>query len=120
MKILLIDDEEELVSALAERLAIRGIDAEWVTSGKDALLLIDYKKFDLAVLDVKLPQPGGHALKNKLQEKCPEMKYIFMTGHGSEDDFRSISNDIGEEYYLVKPVDISDLIKKMKKAIELQ
>ena len=120
MKILLVDDEEELVSALAERLAIRGIDAEWVTSGKDALVLVEHENFDLAVLDVKLPKIGGRKLKKELQQKCPDMKYIFMTGHGSEDDFQAISNEIGEEYYMFKPVDIDDLIEKMKEALDVQ
>ena len=117
MKILLVDDEEELVSALAERLGIRGIDAEWVISGEEALLRVKDGKFDLAVLDVKLPKLGGRKLKKALQEKCPDMKYIFMTGHGSEDDFQSISNEVGKEYYLFKPVDIDDLIKKIKEAL---
>ena len=117
MKILLVDDEEELVSALAERLGIRGIDAEWVISGKEALLRVKDGKFDLAVLDVKLPKLGGRKLKKALQEKCPDMKYIFMTGHGSEDDFQAISNEVGKEYYLFKPVNIDDLIKKIRKAV---
>lgn len=118
MRILLVDDEKELVSAMAERLAIRGIDADWVTSGEDALKLTETKPYDLAVLDVKIPRISGIKLKKKLEEKCPDMKFIFVTGHGSEDDFKAGSSEAGAEYYLVKPVKIELLIEKIGKALK--
>jgi DNA-binding response OmpR family regulator len=114
MHVLLVDDEEEFVSTLAERLAIRGIDAEWATTSPDAIKRVEFKTFDVAILDVKIPKMGGLALKERLQVKCPRMKFIFLTGHGSEKDFKTISAQVGEDFYLVKPVDIDVLIEKMK------
>jgi DNA-binding response OmpR family regulator len=113
MRVLLVDDETEFVSTLAERLAIRGIDVDWVTSGAAALEKAATHSFDLAILDVKMPKISGIQLKTYLHEKWPDMKFIFLTGHGSEQDYRTASGEAGVEYYLAKPVHIEDLLKKM-------
>lgn len=113
MRVLLVDDEMELVSTLAERLSIRGIDVDWATSGEQALCLARCKTYDIAVLDVKIPKISGLKLKIELARLCPDMKFIFVTGHGSEDDFRAGTAAAGPEYYLVKPVNIDVLIQKM-------
>ena len=88
MKVLLVDDEHELVSTLAERLSLRGIEADWAVSGEEALGLAEKNSYDVAVLDVKIPRISGLELKRRLNVTRPDMKFIFMTGHGSEDDFR--------------------------------
>jgi DNA-binding response OmpR family regulator len=113
IKVLLVDDEIELVSTLAERLSMRGFEVQWTTSGEDALKQIDSLSFDVAVLDLKMPRICGLKLKENLQKKQPAMKFIFLTGYGSEEDYRKISDQIGEEFYLVKPVDIDVLIEKI-------
>ena len=119
MRLLLVDDEIELVSTLAERLSLRGIDAQWSTTGADALVKAEQQFFDVAILDLKMPKIGGLALKEKLWKKYPEMKFIFCTGYGSEEDFGVISKQVGEEYYLVKPLDIEILIEKINAVLNL-
>jgi DNA-binding response OmpR family regulator len=118
MRVLLVDDEKELVSTLAERLSLRGIHADWVTNGFDALEKVEEQHYDIAVLDVKIPKMTGIELKKKLEEKLPHMKFLFMTGHGSENDYKAGAAEAGEEYYLVKPIDIEVLIEKMKKTLQ--
>ena len=61
MRVLLVDDEEELVSALAERLLLRDIEVEWFTTGSAALERVESGCFDLAVLDMKMPKISGLA-----------------------------------------------------------
>ena len=78
MRVLLVDDEEELVSALAERLLMRDIDAEWFTTGTDALQRVEAGCFDLAVLDMKMPKISGLALREKLHAKCPDHEIYFL------------------------------------------
>ncbi len=117
MKILLVDDEKELVSTLAERLEFRGIDADWVTSGEEALKQAELTSYDLAVLDIKIPRINGFDLKRRLQKKRPEMKFIFMTGHGSGYDFETGSAEAGAENCLAKPVDITTLIEIMNEVL---
>jgi DNA-binding response OmpR family regulator len=113
MRVLLVDDETEFVSTLAERLSIRGIDVDWVTSGEAALEKAATRSYDLAILDVKMPKISGIQLKTYLHEKWPDMKFIFLTGHGSEQDYRTASGEAGVEYYLAKPVHIENLLEKM-------
>jgi len=117
MKVLLVDDEHELVSTLAERLSLRGIQADWAVSGEQALALAERNSYDVAVLDVKIPRMSGLELKRRLNLARPAMKFIFMTGHGSEDDFRSCAAETDEGCYLVKPVNIEDLIRKMNELL---
>ena len=119
MRVLLVDDEEELVTTMAERLCLRGIDSDWAVSAEEALEKLNSRAYDIAVLDVKIPKISGIELKKKMDRIHPEMKFIFLTGHGSEANFREGSAEAGPEYYLVKPVNIEDLIIKMKEAMGL-
>ncbi len=114
MKVLLVDDEEQLVSTLAERLSLRGFEVSWAITGLDALAQVEIDTFNVAVLDMKMPLMSGSELKNKLQAKCPAMKFIFLTGHGSEADFKSAALNTGEEYYLIKPLNIDVLVQKLR------
>ena len=116
MRVLLIDDEGELVSAIAESLSFRGIDADWVTTGEEALNKLESKCYDLAVVDVRMPKISGLALRKVMGKKCPSMKFIFMTGHGSEDDYKAGSAEAA--YYLMKPVSIDILIDKINEAVK--
>lgn len=115
MRVLLVDDEEEFVTTLAERLTIRGFAVEYATRAADALVLAGKNVYDIAVLDMKMPGTGGLELREILEQKFPNMRFIFLTGHGSEDDYRAGSTGAD---YLVKPVDINTLILKMKDALD--
>jgi DNA-binding response OmpR family regulator len=117
MHVLLVDDEEEFVSALAERLSLRGIEAHWATSAEAALVKVETACYELAVLDIKMPRIGGIKLKKMLQAKCPDMKFIFLTGHGSEDDFKAGIADVGSDCYLVKPIQIDTLLARMQEIL---
>lgn len=114
MRVLLVDDEAELVSTLAERLSFRGFEADWVCSCEQAIEQVAKARYDVAVLDVKIPKMSGLALKKLLQEKDPRLKFIFVTGHGSEEDYKAGSVEAGKQYYLIKPVDLDRLIEKIK------
>ena len=116
MKVLLVDDEKEMVSALAERLSFRDIDAEWVTSGKDAIAQIGKKHFDVLVLDVKMPGMSGLETMIEILKIKPESRIIFLTGHGSALDHLACK-EAGAFSYLMKPINIEILVEKIKEAV---
>ena len=115
MHILLVDDEKEFVVTVAERLHLRGLDADWATSAEDALEMARQKSYDLAVLDVKLPRISGLELREMLAKNNPEMKFIFLTGHGSAEDYKA--GTAGAAHYLGKPVSLQVLIEKMRETL---
>lgn len=112
-----MDDEDEMITALAERLSLRGIEADWVNCGEDAIACVTEKKYDIVVLDVKMPGMSGLETMEQVQKLQPETKVIFLTGHGSASEFNSCI-EAGACFYLMKPTDIEVLIEKMKEALK--
>ncbi len=117
IRLLLIDDEEELVSTLVERLEIRGIEAEYVTSGPEAFKLLEEKEFDAVVLDYKLPGMSGIQVMERILESYPKLKIILITGAGSLDEEKEKIPKEKAFDVLLKPVDIDVLIQKLNEAI---
>jgi DNA-binding response OmpR family regulator len=109
MNILLVDDEKKFAMMLSKRLALRGIEVDYVFTGEEAVAKVKRNKYDVAILDVKMPGIGGIELKRKLSGIAPGMKIIFLTGHGSEADFTAGSAEAA--YYLAKPLQIEELIE---------
>ncbi|MBG0775164.1 MAG: response regulator [Desulfovibrionaceae bacterium] len=112
MKLLLVDDEVELASTLAERLGLRGFDAKWASSGDEAIRLAAAESFDVAVLDMKMPGVSGLELKRRLSEIAPSLRFILITGHGSVSDFMAGQSD--GLTCLIKPVNIETLTRHLR------
>ena len=116
-KILLVDDEEEFVKSLAERLSIRDLGPDIVYNGEQALSFVQVQEPDVMVLDLRMPGISGMEVLSQIRKNHPEIQVIILTGHGSkhhEDQARRL----GAFDYLEKPVDIDELVRKMKKAYE--
>jgi CheY-like chemotaxis protein len=111
MKVLLVDDEKKFVTMLAKRLSLRGIEADFVHTGKEAIEKVESEAYDIAVLDVKMPGIGGIELRRRLSSLKPDLKYIFLTGHGSKDDFEVGSAEA--DFYLSKPLRIENLLEAL-------
>jgi len=109
MKVLLVDDERKFAAMLAKRLKLRGIDIDFVYTGEAAIVKAETQRYDVAILDVKMPGIGGIELGRKFSELDPGMKIIFLTGHGSVSDFETGSAKAA--FYLAKPLQIEELIK---------
>ena len=114
MKVLLVDDEEKFALMLAKRLALRGIQADVFFSGEKALDTVEQgNRFDVAILDVKMPGIGGIELKRRLGLLDGRMKFVFLTGHGSKMDFTT--GALEAENYLPKPLQIDVLIETLNR-----
>ena len=115
-KVLLIDDEEELVSTFVERLEIRGINAVAATRGGEALKLIEEDGFNVVVVDLKMPGIGGMELINLLKKSHPDIKVILITGHVSHsDEPEDMYNGAFE--VLLKPFSLDRLLEVINNAI---
>jgi DNA-binding NtrC family response regulator len=116
LKLLFVDDEEELVSAVVERLELRGIPAVGVTSGDEALRRMREESFDVIVLDVKMPGVGGLDVLRTINWRHPDAKVILMTGHGSAQD-TDLGMRMGAVACLQKPVELDTLLETVRSAV---
>ena len=116
-KVLLVDDEQEFVKTLSERLALRDMGSAVVHDGESALHLIEHDQPDVMVLDLKMPGVDGIEVLQRVKETRPEVEVIILTGHGSEEDRRRCM-ELGAFAYLRKPVDITRLSSVIKEAHE--
>ncbi len=116
IKVLLVDDEEEFSSTLAERLQMRGFEVSTASNGEDALQMIDTNLPDVMVLDLRMPGIGGIETLRHVQLIAPGLPVLLLTGYGStEDGIKGMK--LGASDYLMKPLNIDDLIDKMKEAM---
>lgn len=115
LDVLLVDDEEELVSALVERLGIRGFRAEGVRTATRALETLSARGARVVVADVRMPGIGGIELARRIREKHAGTAVVLLTGHGSEED-AAAGLEAGAVAYLAKPVKIDELVRVIRGA----
>ena len=107
--ILLVDDEKEFASTLADRLNLRGFCASVALDGESALARINTEHFDLALLDVMLPGMHGINVLRRIRETKPALPVILLTGQaGAKDAIEGMKQ--GAKGYLTKPVDLRELL----------
>jgi len=116
IKILLIDDENEFTSTLAERLEIRGYDAKTTDSGEAGIELIQNENFDIAILDLMMPGMSGIETLRQIKIINTALPVILLTGHGSTKEGVE-GMRIGAADYLMKPLDINDLMEKINETL---
>lgn len=117
LKVLLVDDEEEFVTTLSERLSLRGIETEVAYNGENALAKINQLSPDIVILDVMMPGLSGLDVLKQIKAILPDIPVILLTGRGStREGIEGMKQ--GAFDYLMKPVDIEDLIKKMNEAMK--
>jgi DNA-binding response OmpR family regulator len=114
-RVLLVDDEEEFVSALSERLMLRGIEVDSALNGEEALARLVEKDFEVVILDVMMPGLGGLEVLRQIRSTHPNTQVILLTGHGSTREGIE-GMRLGAFDYLIKPVDIEEMVAKMKEA----
>lgn len=116
-KVLLVDDEQEFIQTLSDRLNTRNYGSYPVFDGQQALEFLDTETPDVMVLDLKMPGIGGVEVLQKTKAAIPSVEIIILTGHGSESD-RKTCMDLGAFAYIHKPVDIKELTAIIDKAYE--
>ena len=115
-KILLVDDEREFVAILTQRLTKRNYSVTFAHSGKDALAQLEEDKdIEVAILDVKMPGLDGIETLKLIRKKWPLVEVIMLTGHSTLDSAINAIK-IGAYDYLLKPIEMEQLVSKIEKA----
>jgi len=115
-KILIVDDEPRMCESLRLLLGKQGYDIQTATSGQEALGLISHESFDLALLDLVMPDMDGHQLMEQINVSFPDTIVIVITGHASLDSAVWALRR-GAYDYLRKPFEYEELIKRVHNAI---
>jgi DNA-binding NtrC family response regulator len=116
-RILIVDDEEQFVRALSERLAIRNHDVTTSLSGEDALEKVRHYNFDVVILDVRMAGIDGLDVLREIKKLKPLTEVIMLTGHGTV-EIAIEGMKLGAFDFLIKPCDAAKLDTKIKKAQE--
>ncbi len=116
-RVLIVDDEEELVTTIAERLQIRGMQAQTATDGETALKMIEANPPQVVVLDVMMPGIGGIEILKRMNAQNLKIPVILLTGYGSSEQGKE-GMELGAFDYLMKPCDLNMLIGKIQEAVK--
>jgi DNA-binding NtrC family response regulator len=115
IKVLVVDDEVEFASTLAERLELRGFQAKSANCGEDAIACVISSPPHVVVLDIEIPDINGYQIFETIKETNPKIEVILMTGYGSIKP--GIDGMIqGAFDFLMKPVSMTTLLEKIQQA----
>jgi DNA-binding NtrC family response regulator len=118
-RILVVDDDKKICDTLSLILESRGYQVDIANTGKIAIEKAKINKYNLAVLDIKLPDIDGTRLLKSMHEISPQIVRIIMTGYPELKNAINALNE-GADAYFTKPVDPSRLIKTIEDKLEEQ
>jgi DNA-binding NtrC family response regulator len=118
IKVLIIDDEMEFASTLAERLEIRDFDSKAVEGAEEALAIFGTGWIpEVTILDLKMPGIDGLAALGMIKQRDSSIEVIMLTGHGSTaSGIEGMKRGLFD--YLMKPVDIGELVTRVNDAAQ--
>lgn len=115
--ILIVDDEEDILSVLADTVARWGYNPIIARDGKDALEKVRTLPIDLVLTDLKMPKMDGVRLLKEIKEADENTEVILFTGYPAVETAIEAMK-VGAFDYLVKPVDIDELRLKIERGLE--
>ena len=117
IKLLIVDDEEDFLNSIAERLGMRDFDITTASEGNLAIKAAKKKEFDVAILDMKMPGMDGMELLRILKKKHKFLEVVILTGYGGIDSAVEATK-LGAHSYLEKPYDFEKLLEVLQNAYE--
>lgn len=115
IKLLLVDDEEDYVRTMAERLEMRDVGSRVALNGEQALQMVQDDAPDVMVLDLRMPGINGMEVLERVKKEHPHMQVIILTGHGSAREEHE-ARRLGAFEYLQKPADTTRLLATVRSA----
>ncbi len=117
--ILIIDDDDLICETLSDIFQEKGYDVVIAGNGREAINKAEQMAFDIAFIDIMLPDINGIDLLKEFKKMYPDRVYIIITGYASLQNAISALKD-GADDYFIKPLRIEDLIHRAKEALEKQ
>ncbi|MFQ6121475.1 MAG: HD domain-containing phosphohydrolase [Dehalococcoidales bacterium] len=117
--ILIVDDDESICRSLSLILGKRGYETETAKTGREALEKVQERFFNVALLDIRLPDMEGIELLEPLKKMQPEMAVIVVTAYASLDTAMQALNE-GVQAYITKPFNVQEVLATLNEALEKQ
>jgi DNA-binding NtrC family response regulator len=114
-RVLLVDDEEEFVETLAQRLEVRDFEVATAFNGAEALERLEDREIDVVVLDLQMPGVDGIQVLQEIKKRKPLIEVIMLTGHATVETAIE-GMKLGAFDFLTKPTETEDLLEKIARA----
>jgi DNA-binding NtrC family response regulator len=118
-KILVVDDDETIRTTMKAILQDEGYNVDLAGTGKEAIQKTTEKNYNVALLDIRLPDMEGVELLKLLKDGVPRTRKIMVTGYPSMQNAISALNK-NADAYLLKPVDVEKLLATVKQQLDDQ
>ncbi len=114
-KVLIVDDEEDFLEIMAERMAARGMDVSTATSAEAALKMVQAESYDAVIMDLLMPEMDGFKALKLIKAAKPEVSVIFQTANVPEETCIEAVK-LGAMDVIEKPADLDLLTQKIEEA----
>ena len=118
-RIIIVDDDENIRTTMKTILEDEGYNVDLATTGNEAIEMTEEKAYNIALLDIRLPDMEGVELLKLIKDNVPRTRKIMVTGYPSMQNAISALNK-NADAYLVKPVDVEKLLNIVKEQLQLQ
>jgi DNA-binding NtrC family response regulator len=118
-RILIIDDDESVRETVSKALEKAGFVVDTAENGREAIEKAQANFYNLALIDIRLPDMEGTKLLTAMRDTTPKMAKIILTGYAALENAIEAVNK-GADSYIRKPVDIEELLRIIKKHLEKQ
>lgn len=113
MRVLVVEDDLDLINLLSEGLSMYGYAVDKATDGEEAVDMAYVETYDVIILDINLPKKDGFEVLKEVRDFNQEVNIIMLTARGDIDD-RVKGLDIGANDYMIKPFDLKELDARMR------
>ena len=118
-KILIIDDDDNIRKVLVAILEDEGYDVESVGTAKEAIERAKERFYNIALIDIRLPDMEGIELLTKIRDTTPKIRKVILTGYPTLQNAVDAVNK-GANAYILKPFDVGEVLKTIKEQLQKQ
>ncbi|MGC2685100.1 MAG: response regulator [Candidatus Nitrosopolaris sp.] len=120
-KILIVDDEADITTALKMYLELQGFHVDAFTDPVNALAQFKAGFYQLLILDIKMPEMNGFELYTEIKKKDDTIKVFFLTALSEMHDYDAFKKEVfpkeGERYFIAKPIENEEILKRINTVI---